>query len=209
MTRTIAEKRAAFRALHERAASSSRTRGTSAARATSQGLGFKALATTSSGCAWSHGQARRQRCRATTVLAHLRAMVAATDLPVNADFESGFAAMPRRRARACGSRSRPAWPACRSRIRPAIATSRCATSTIAVERMRAARAAIDETGGDTLLVGRAENFFVGRPDLDDTIAPAARPTPRPARIASMRRASRRASRSRPWSPRWRPSPSTC
>ena len=39
----------------------------------------------------------------------------------------------------------------------------------AVERIRAARRAIDEAGGDTLLVGRAENFFVGRPDLDDTI----------------------------------------
>src|SRR5213076_2535963 len=40
---------------------------------------------------------------------------------------------------------------------------------VAVERMRAARKAIDETGGDTLLVGRAENFIVGRPDLDDAI----------------------------------------
>jgi 2-methylisocitrate lyase-like PEP mutase family enzyme len=40
----------------------------------------------------------------------------------------------------------------------------------AVARIRAARSAIDEAGGDTLLVGRAENFFAGRPDLDDTIA---------------------------------------
>ena len=57
------------------------------------GLGFKALATTSSGYAWSCARADGQLSRAET-LAHLRAMVAATDLPVNADFESGFADTP-------------------------------------------------------------------------------------------------------------------
>ena len=54
-----------------------------------QRLGFKALATTSSGFAWSHGHADNDVSR-DAVLAHLATMVAATDLPVNADFESGF-----------------------------------------------------------------------------------------------------------------------
>ena len=48
--------------------------------------------------------------------------------------------------------------------------TRCATWTRPVARLRAARAAIDDSGGEVLLVGRAENFFVGRPDLDDTLA---------------------------------------
>ena len=58
-----------------------------------RGLGFKALATTSSGFAWSRGHADNDLPR-DTVLAHLRDIVAATDLPVNADFESGFASDP-------------------------------------------------------------------------------------------------------------------
>src|SRR5579864_4951117 len=55
-----------------------------------QSLGFKALATTSSGFAWSQGRPDGGVSRA-VVLAHLQTMVAATDVPVNADFESGFA----------------------------------------------------------------------------------------------------------------------
>jgi 2-methylisocitrate lyase-like PEP mutase family enzyme len=131
-------------------------------------LGFKALATTSSGAAWSEAKADGQLTLEET-LAHLREMVAATPLPLNADFEAGFAADAAGVAR---------------NVRLAIDTGVAALSiedstgnaddplrdiATAVERMRAARAAIDEAGGETLLVGRAENFFVGRPDLDDAI----------------------------------------
>jgi 2-methylisocitrate lyase-like PEP mutase family enzyme len=131
-------------------------------------LGFKALATTSSGAAWRYGKADGQMS-AEEVLAHLREMVAATSLPVNADFEAGYAADAAGVAR---------------NVRLAVDTGVAALSiedstsdaneplrdiASAVERMRAARAAIDEAGGETLLVGRAENFIVGRPDLDDAI----------------------------------------
>ncbi|HEY8048730.1 MAG TPA: isocitrate lyase/phosphoenolpyruvate mutase family protein [Ramlibacter sp.] len=133
-----------------------------------QSLGFKALATTSSGAAWSHGTPDNHM-PVEAVLAHLREMVAATDLPINADFEGGYADDATGVAR---------------NVKLAVATGVAGLSiedstgnadaplrdiATAVERIRAARAAIDETGGETLLVGRAENFIVGRPDLDDAI----------------------------------------
>lgn len=134
-----------------------------------QTLGFKALATTSSGHAWSLGQPDGAVSRA-VVLEHLRTMVAATDLPVNADFESGYAADPAGVAHSV-----------RMAIDTGVAGLSIEDSTgdasapvrelgDAVARLRAARTAIDEAGGDTLLIGRAENLFVGRPDLDDTLA---------------------------------------
>ena len=132
-------------------------------------LGFKALATTSSGYAWSQGRPDGAVPLA-QVLAHLRDMVAATELPVNADFEHGFADNAGGVAR---------------NVRAAIATGVAGLSIEdttgdpaapllplpeAVAHMRAARAAIDASGEDVLLIGRAENFFVGRPDLQDAIA---------------------------------------
>lgn len=134
-----------------------------------ESLGFKALASTSAGFAWSHaladGGMPRER-----VLEHLTELVEATDLPVNADFESGFARDPAGVAES---------------VRLAVATGVAGLSIEdstgdpgkplypipeAVERLRAARKAIDESGGDTLLVGRAEGFIAGRPDLEDTQA---------------------------------------
>lgn len=131
-------------------------------------LGFRALATTSSGAAWRHGMADGQMGVA-EVLVHLREMVAATRLPVNADFEGGFADDAEGVARNV-----------RMAVETGVAGLSIEDSTgnpdaplrdipVAVERMRAARRAIDATGGETLLVGRAENFIVGRPDLDDAI----------------------------------------
>ncbi len=134
-----------------------------------QSLGFKALASTSSGYAWSQGHADNTLPR-DVVLGHLRELVAASDLPVNADFESGYAADPQGVAES---------------VRMAVATGVAGLSiedstgdprnplrdiATAVARLHAARSAIDEAGGDTLLVGRAENFIVGRPDLADTLA---------------------------------------
>ncbi|MDR5837732.1 isocitrate lyase/phosphoenolpyruvate mutase family protein [Caballeronia sp. LZ034LL] len=169
MTRTIAEKRAAFRALHESGCFMLPNPWDTGSARYLETLGFKALATTSSGFAWSRGYADNHVSR-DDVLAHLREIVAATDLPVNADFESGFGATPAEVAES---------------VRLAVATGVAGLSIedstgdeaaplfpieIAVERMQAARRAIDETGGDTLLVGRAENFFAGKPDIDDAIA---------------------------------------
>ena len=133
-----------------------------------QSLGFKALATTSSGFAWSRGRPDGAVSR-DMVLTHLREIVAATDLPVNADFESGFA------LDAAGVAE-----SVRLAVETGVAGLSIEDSTgdaakplyelgAAVERIRAARKAIDQAGGDTLLVGRAECFLVGRPDLDETI----------------------------------------
>jgi 2-methylisocitrate lyase-like PEP mutase family enzyme len=133
-----------------------------------QRLGFKALATTSSGAAWRHGMADGQMT-VEEVLVHLREIVGASELPVNADFEAGFADDADGVARNV-----------RLAVETGVAGLSIEDSTgnpdaplrdipTSVERMRAARAAIDAAGGDTLLVGRAENFIVGRPDLDDAL----------------------------------------
>jgi len=132
-------------------------------------LGFKALATTSSGAAWAGGLPDGGMPLA-QVLEHLRHMVAATGLPINADFEKGFADDPEGVAR----HVREAVDTGIAGVSIEDSTGNAATPqfefALAVERMRAARAAIDASGQDVLLIGRAENFFVGRPDLDDTIA---------------------------------------
>ena len=132
-------------------------------------LGFKALASTSSGAAWSQGCADGQM-PLPTVLAYLRALVAATELPVNADFESGFADSPEGVAQNV-----------RAAIDTGIAGVSIEDSTgdaaqplfdlpTGVARLRAARAVIDASGQDVMLIGRAENFVAGRPDLDDAMA---------------------------------------
>ena len=168
MTPTIAARRAAFRTLHQQGCFVLPNPWDVGSAYLLAGLGFKALATTSSGHAWSLGRPDGAVSRATT-LAHMRAMVDATALPVNADFENGFGDSPDGVAES---------------VRMAVATGVAALSIEdstgdpndplrdlpdAVARLRAARAAINAAGGDTLLVGRAENFFVGRPDLDDTL----------------------------------------
>ena len=104
------------------------------------------------------------------VLAHLAALVAATDVPVNADFENGFAADATgvmdsvRLAVATGVAGLSIEDATGHGTRPLFAVDE------ASDRVRAARQAIDQAGGETLLVARAECFLVGRPDLDETIA---------------------------------------
>jgi len=169
MTRTVAEKRAAFRALHEQGCFVIPNPWDTGSARYLEGLGFKALATTSSGFAWSQGYADGALSRE-YILAHLGELVEATDLPVNADFENGFAADAQGVA---GS--------VRLAIETGVAGLSIEDSTgnaadplfpldVAVERMRAARKAIDASGADVMLIGRAENFFAGRPDLDDAIA---------------------------------------
>ncbi|WP_422088933.1 isocitrate lyase/PEP mutase family protein [Variovorax sp.] len=169
MTRSVAEKRADFRALHEKGCFVIPNPWDTGSARYLEGLGFKALATTSSGFAWSQGYADGALSRE-YILAHLRELVAATDLPVNADFENGFA---------------PDAQGVAESVRLAIETGVAGLSIedstgnaadplfpihLAAERMRAARQAIDASGADVLLIGRAENFFAGRPDLDDAIA---------------------------------------
>jgi 2-methylisocitrate lyase-like PEP mutase family enzyme len=132
------------------------------------GLGFKALATTSSGFAWSQGSADNTVPRE-VVLAHIRTIAGATDLPVNADFEGGYAAHAEGVAESV-----------RMAVDSGVAGLSIEDSTgdtenplraldDAVNRIRAARTAIDETRTGTMLVGRAENFIVNRPDINDVV----------------------------------------
>ena len=169
MNPTIADRRAAFRGLHQQGCFVLPNPWDPGSARLLEGLGFKALATTSSGHAWSLGQPDGAIARAQT-LDHLRTMVEASALPLNADFESGFADDPDgvaesvRMAVATGVAGLSIEDSTGDPERPLRAPDE------AVARIRAARAAIDASGGDTLLVGRAENFIVGRPDLADAVA---------------------------------------
>jgi 2-methylisocitrate lyase-like PEP mutase family enzyme len=169
MSRTIAEKRQTFRKLHAEGCFVLPNPWDVGSARYLASVGFKAIATTSSGFAWSNGRPDNGVSR-DTVLAHLRNMVRATDLPVNADFENGFGKDPAEVAQSV-----------RMAVDTGVAGLSIEDSTgdpasplfpldVAVERIAAARRAIDEAGGDTLLVGRAENFFAGLPDLEDAIA---------------------------------------
>ena len=166
---TIADKRRAFQQLHSRGCFVIPNPWDVGSARYLQSLGFKALATTSSGFAWSRGHSDCAVSR-DVVVAHLTDIVAATDLPVNADFESGFAldaagvAESVRLAVATGVAGLSIEDSTGDPAKPLHEIS------VAVERMRAARRAIDKEGGETLLVGRAECFLVGRPDLGETIA---------------------------------------
>jgi 2-methylisocitrate lyase-like PEP mutase family enzyme len=166
---SIADKRRTFHALHETGCFVIPNPWDVGSAIYLQSIGYKALATTSSGFAWSQGYADNQVTR-DAVLAHLAAMVAATDVPVNADFEGGFAHEPA----GVGESVRLAVGTGVAGLSIEDSTGDAAQPLYdidtATERMRAARRAIDAAGGDTLLVGRAECFLVGRPDRAETIA---------------------------------------
>jgi 2-methylisocitrate lyase-like PEP mutase family enzyme len=165
---TIDDKRRAFRQLHEAGCFVIPNPWDLGSARYLQGLGFKALATTSSGFAWSQGRPDGGISR-DMALAHLHQIVAATDLPVNADFESGFStdaagvAENVRLAVETGVAGLSIEDSTGDAVNPLYSLES------AIERIGAARRAIDRAGGDTLLVGRAECFLVGRPDLDETI----------------------------------------
>jgi 2-methylisocitrate lyase-like PEP mutase family enzyme len=169
MTRTVAEKRAAFRALHTSGCFVLPNPWDAGSARYLASLGFEAIATTSSGFAWATGRADNHVTR-DLILGHLRAMVDATDLPVNADFESGFGANPEAVAQSVGLAIETGVAGLSIEDSTGDASSPLFPIDVAVARLEAARSAIDERGGDTMLIGRAENFFVGVPDLDDTLA---------------------------------------
>ena len=123
-------------------------------------LGFKALATTSAGYAWTLGRADNQ-VRLGQVLEHLRAVVGAVNLPVNADFEGGFADEPEQ----VGANVKLAAATGIAGLSIEDSTGDAAEPLyefdLAVERIRAARRAIDESGTGIILTGRSEGFVVG------------------------------------------------
>jgi 2-methylisocitrate lyase-like PEP mutase family enzyme len=131
-------------------------------------LGFQAVATTSAGYAWTLGRADNQAALDQT-LEHLRVVAGAVNLPVNADFEGGFADDPEqvaanvKLAAATGIAGLSIEDSTGDPAEPLYQFDR------AVERVRAARRAIDESGTGVVLTGRSEGFVVGRPDIDETI----------------------------------------
>ena len=165
---TVVEKRAAFRKLHAGGCFVIPNPWDIGTTRYLQHLGFKALATTSAGFAFARGLPDAAVSR-DDMLAHIAEIVAATDLPVNADFEGGYA-----------QASEGVAESVRLCVETGVAGLSIEDSTgdkneplydldLAVARMKAARAAIDKAGGDVLLTGRAECFLVGRPDLDETV----------------------------------------
>jgi methylisocitrate lyase len=131
-------------------------------------LGFVALATTSAGFAWTLGRPDNG-VTIDEALTHLDTVCTAVRIPVNADFERGFAIEPvevaRNVARACttGIAGLSIEDASHESEEPLFEFE------LAVERVRAARQAIDEGGTGTVLTARTEGFVVGRPDLRETI----------------------------------------
>ena len=131
-------------------------------------LGFTAIATTSAGFAWTLARADN-RVTLEEALVHLSVMARAVDLPVNADFEGGFAREPEAVEANVGLAARTGIAGLSiedSTGDPAVPLHDFALS---VERMQAARRAIDASGTRVLLTGRSEGFIVGRPDLKETI----------------------------------------
>jgi 2-methylisocitrate lyase-like PEP mutase family enzyme len=165
MTTDLAARRAAFRAMHSKGCFVLPNPWDIGGARRLQKLGFKAIASTSSGMAWSMGLDDGQ-VGIEDVLAHLRMLVAATDLPVNADFEAGFADAPEGVAanvtRCVGTGV--AGLSIEDRTGAALYER-----ALAVERIAAAREAIDRTGHDVMLVGRCEGFLLGQTDLGAVI----------------------------------------
>jgi len=131
-------------------------------------LGFKAIASTSAGFAWSQGRSDND-VTLDQLLAHLKALADAVNIPVNADFEDGLAIEPEdvaanvAKAAATGIAGLSIEDSTRDGREPLYAFD------YAVERIKAARAAIDKTGNGILLTARSEGFIAGRPDLAETI----------------------------------------
>lgn len=165
---TIAERRSEFRRLHQSGCFVIPNPWDAGSAKYLASLGFKALATTSAGAAWSMGYADGG-CPESEMLAHIASIVRATGLPVNADFEGGH-----------GERPDDIAASVTRCIETGVAGLSIEDYTndrddpiydfdLAVARMKSARLAIDRAGGEVLLVGRAEGLIRNRPDFDDIL----------------------------------------
>jgi 2-methylisocitrate lyase-like PEP mutase family enzyme len=163
-----ADKRRTFRALHQSGCFVIPNPWNIGTARYLQSLGYKALATTSSGYAHAQGLADGEVTR-DMMLAHCRELAEAADVPVNADFENGYAHDP---------------DAVAENVRRCVETGVAGLSIedftgddadplydfdLAVARVRAARAAIDKAGGGVVFTARTEGFIRGRPDMAETI----------------------------------------
>jgi 2-methylisocitrate lyase-like PEP mutase family enzyme len=165
---SVADKRHAFRKLHESGCFVIPNPWDVGSARYLQGLGFKALATTSAGFAFSKGFSDGQFSR-DLALAHCRELAEATDVPLNVDYEGGYADDPDGVAESV-----------RLCVETGIAGLSIEDSTndpnkplydfdLALARVKAARGAIGKAGGDVVFTARTEGFIRGRPDLDETL----------------------------------------
>jgi 2-methylisocitrate lyase-like PEP mutase family enzyme len=165
---TIVEKRKTFRELHDSGCFVMPNPWDVGTARYLQGQGFKALASTSAGYAFTQGLPDGAVPR-DTMLNHLRELCAATDRPVNADFEGGYADDPEgvaQNVQLCLETGVAGLSIEDSTNDPA---SPLYDFDLAVARVRAARSVIDRAGGTVVLTGRSEGFIRGRPDLEETI----------------------------------------
>lgn len=164
----VAERRRAFRRLHERGCFViPNPWDLGSARLLVQ-LGFQALATTSSGFAWSTGRPDNH-ITLDDALAHFRVLADGVQVPINADFEKGFARDPDALARNVVRAAATGIAALSVEDSTGDEADPLFEFPLAVERIRASRRALDERTRDVMLVGRSEGFIAGRPDLRETI----------------------------------------
>ena len=165
MNLDLATKRATFRRLHESGHFIIPNPWDIGSIRRLEKLGFKALASTSAGAAWPLGLEDGELTLG-QALDHLRMLCSATDLPVNADFEGGYADRPEDVGTnvALAVETGVAGLSIEDRIGTDLYPR-----SLAIERMQAAREAIDKTGQDVLLIGRTESFLIGRTNVDEAI----------------------------------------
>jgi len=166
---TQAEKGSAFRALHERESAfiipNPWDIGTARLLAH---LGFEALATTSAGYAFSIGQ-RDNTVGRDKMMAHVREIVSATDLPVSADLENGFGHDPETAAETIRLGAAAGLVGGSIEDSTGRRTEPIYDPALAAERVRAAAQVARALPFPFMLTARCENYLVGRPDLKDTI----------------------------------------
>jgi methylisocitrate lyase len=165
---TISEKRAAFRKMHETGCFVLPNPWDVGSARALQHLGFKAIASTSAGFAWSIGKADN-RVTLDDICEHLAALCEAVDLPVNADFEGGFAHEPERVAANVARGVKTGVAGLSIEDSTGDTAKPLYERAQAIARIKAARAAIDADNSGVLLVGRCEGFLVGQPDLNMVI----------------------------------------
>jgi 2-methylisocitrate lyase-like PEP mutase family enzyme len=168
MAINTADKRATFRKMHESGCFPIPNPFDVGSAKALQHLGFKALASTSAGFAWTIGKSDNH-VTLDDVCDHLTAICGAVDLPVNADFEGGFAHKPEKVAANVARAVKTGVAGLSIEDSTGDAAKPLYDRAFAIERIKAARAAIDADHSGVLLTGRCEGFLVGLPDLDMVI----------------------------------------
>ena len=165
---SISKKRQAFRRLHESGCFVIPNPFDVGTARYLQHLGFRALATTSAGFAFSRGLPDNSVPR-DMMLAHIAEIVAAADIPVNADFEAGYAHDPNGVAESVRLCCETGVAGLSIEDSTGDASKPLYDLDQALERVRAARAAIDKAGGEVIFTARSEGFIRGRPDMKETV----------------------------------------